>query len=81
MAKCKRCGLKTVLDDEDIAKMVDEVTHMDGVTLVSEEEYIRRSTFCAECDKLGYGSTCMLCGAVVQVRCRLEKGRCPAQKW
>ena len=81
MAKCKRCGLKTVLDDKDIAKMVDEVTHMKGVTLVDEREYNRRIAFCAECEKLLYGSTCMLCGAVVQVRCRLKKGRCPSGKW
>lgn len=81
MAKCKRCGLKTALDDEDIAKMLDEVTHMKGVTLVADEEYNRRIAFCAECEKLQYGSTCMLCGAVVQVRCRLEKGKCPGKKW
>ncbi len=81
MAKCKRCGLKTVLDDKDIAKMVDEVTHMKGVTLVTDEEYNRRLAYCGECEKLQYGSTCMLCGAVVQVRCRIEKGKCPWGKW
>lgn len=81
MAKCKRCGLKTALDDKDIAKMVNEVTHMKGVTLVTEEEYNRRISYCAECEKLQYGSTCMLCGAVVQVRCRLENGKCPWKKW
>jgi len=81
MAKCKRCGLKTALDDTDIARMIDEVTQMNGVTFVTDAEYNRRISFCAECEKLQYGSTCMLCGAVVQVRCKLEKGKCPKGSW
>ena len=35
MAKCKRCGLKTVLSEDDIQKMVEQVTSMKSVRLVS----------------------------------------------
>lgn len=78
--KCKRCGLKTVLSEDEIEKMVRQVTSMKGIRLVSEEEYERRIKICSECDKFEYGSTCSLCGCVMQVRARLDDGRCPYPK-
>ena len=79
MAICKRCSLKTVLSDAEVAPMVKEVM-ASGMRLVDEEEYSRRLRVCMECEKLAYGTTCMLCGAVVQVRCLMERGRCPFPK-
>ena len=80
MAKCKRCGLKTVLSNDDIEKMVGEVRAMRGVRLVDEAEYARRLAICGGCEKLEYGSTCSLCGCVMQVRAMLLDGRCPFPK-
>jgi hypothetical protein len=81
MAKCKRCGLKTVLSETDIQKMVDEITGMKGIRLVSEEIYGSRFEICKECDRFVYGSTCSVCGCVMQVRARLADGKCPQKKW
>ncbi|MGM9936706.1 MAG: DUF6171 family protein [Candidatus Ornithomonoglobus sp.] len=78
--KCKRCGLKTVLSEEDIARMVNEVRSMKGIRLAEDDEYKRRISICAECEKLGYGSTCALCGCVMQVRAMLADGKCPFPK-
>lgn len=78
--KCKRCAAKTVLSDEEITKMVTQVTSMRGVRLVPEKEYERRFSICSRCEHFFYGSTCMLCGCVMQVRARLSDGRCPAPK-
>ena len=75
MVRCRRCDLKTVLSDAEIAPMVKEVM-ASGMKLVNEEEYSRRLRICMECEKLAYGTTCMLCGAVVQVRCLMERGKC-----
>ena len=80
MAKCKRCGIKTALSEEDINKMVDEVIHMKGIRLVDEDIYNERIAVCMRCEKLEYGSTCMLCGCVVQVRAMLRDGKCPYPK-
>lgn len=80
MAKCKRCGIKTALSEEDINKMVDEVMHMKGIRLVDEDIYNERIAACMRCEKLEYGSTCMLCGCVVQVRAMLRDGKCPYPK-
>ncbi len=73
--------MKTVLSDEDIRKMTDEVTSMKGVRLAREEIYASRMKVCAECEKFLYGSTCGVCGCVMQVRARLADGKCPKKKW
>lgn len=80
MGKCKRCGLKTVLTEDDINKMTAEVRSMRGVKTVADEIYNARLEACFECPKLEYGSTCALCGCVVQVRAMLEGGKCPFPK-
>lgn len=81
MARCKRCGLKTVLNEEEINKMVDEVKSLRGIKLADEDVYQARTAVCGECEKLEYGSTCMSCGCIVQVRAILSDGKCPLKKW
>lgn len=81
MAKCKRCGLKTVLNEDEISKMVGEVRAMKGVRLADENTYQLRLDVCGECEKLEYGSTCMACGCIVQVRALTADGKCPNKKW
>lgn len=81
MEKCKRCNIKTVLTEADIQKMIDEVTAMRGVRLADNSVYLARFAVCSECDKLMYGSTCGVCGCVMQVRARLADGKCPQKKW
>ena len=70
MAKCKRCGLKTVLSEDDIQKMVEQVTSMKSVRRVSSDVYKNRFDICQNCDDFMYGSTCGVCGCVMQVRAR-----------
>ena len=81
MRNCKRCSLKTVLSEEDIQKAVERVKAMKGVKLVDEESYLKRYSICKSCDKLEYGSTCMMCGCIMQVRARLSDGKCPKKLW
>ena len=70
-----------MLSETDIQKMVDEVTSMRGIRLVSEEKYSERFTICSECENFMYSSTCTVCGCVMQVRARLADGKCPKKKW
>jgi hypothetical protein len=79
-SKCKRCGIKTVLSEADIEKMIAEVRAMRGIRFADDEEYNRRLKICKGCEKLEYGSTCALCGCVMQVRAMLKDGRCPYPK-
>ncbi len=80
MKKCKKCPSKSVLTDDEIAKMVDEIKGMRGIRLVDEPEYGRRLKICEGCEKLEDGATCMLCGCVMQVRAYLADGKCPYPK-
>lgn len=81
MHKCKRCSVKTALSDSDIQKMVNEVTNMKGICLTDKDTYNSRFKICLDCDKFMYGSTCGVCGCVMQVRARLRDGKCPKKKW
>lgn len=83
MKPCRRCAAKTALTNEDIQRMVLQVTSMKGVRLIDNNIYEKRISACLDCEHLEYGSTCMLCGCVMQVRARLENGGCPAKpkKW
>lgn len=78
--KCKRCEFKNILSDADIEKMVDEVRRMPKIRLADETEYKHRLSVCGECEKFEYGSTCTLCGCVMQVRALLADGKCPFPK-
>lgn len=73
--------MKTVLSENDIQKMIDEVTSMKGIRLADENTYKARFSICSECESLMYGSTCAHCGCVMQVRARLYDGKCPKKKW
>lgn len=79
--KCKRCAAKTVLSESDIQKMVDEVVSMKNIRLAEENVYSSRINVCLSCEKLLYGSTCAVCGCIMQVRARLEDGKCPQKRW
>lgn len=80
MAVCKRCGLKTVITDDDINKAVEQVKAMKGIRLVEDNVYTERLNICKTCEKLEYGSTCMLCGCIVNVRAIMADGKCPYPK-
>ncbi len=81
MERCKRCGLKTTLSEEDIQKMVDEVKSMKGIRLIGKSESEKRLVLCYRCEDFMYGSTCSQCGCVMQVRTMLADGKCPKKKW
>lgn len=80
MTICKRCGLKTELKDEDINKAVEQVKAIKGIKIADDSTYNKRLNICKECEKLGYGSTCMMCGCIVNVRAIIANGKCPYPK-
>lgn len=81
MARCKRCGIKILLSDDEINQMVDDVRKMKGVHTAEENVYKHRLEVCGRCESLEYGSTCMKCGCIVNVRAVMKDGKCPKGKW
>ncbi len=78
---CKRCSVHTALTEKEISKMVNEVASMKGIRLADGDLYEKRFKVCSECGRLLYGSTCGVCGCVMQVRARLADGKCPQKRW
>lgn len=81
MNRCKRCGVKSVLSEDEIQHMIDEVSRMRGVRRADNDVYLARLGVCSECDSLLHGQTCGACGCVVKVRAYLADGKCPKKKW
>lgn len=82
--KCRKCRAEKALSNEQITEMVKQVTAMKGVKLAEQSEYERRIEICRLCEYFFAGSTCRLCGCVMQVRARLSDGKCPfpgKSKW
>ena len=81
MANDKRCGLKTRFFPKTIfKKWIEQVTSMKSVRLVSSDVYENRFDICQNCDDFMYGSTCGVCGCVMQVRARLSDGKLSEEK-
>jgi hypothetical protein len=78
--RCKGCSANVHMPSEDIRKMVDEIVNSDEFSIVSEKAYEERLKECNNCEYLQYGTTCMQCGCIIQVRGLLADKDCPHPK-
>jgi len=60
-------------DREDIRRNAEGK----NVKLVNQEEYHSRLEICKQCQYLDYGTTCRLCGCLVQIKAKLAGAQCP----
>ena len=74
---CKGCSVSVRLSPEEIKKLFGETLRIRDVKTVSEEEYQRRLALCRSCDSLQYGTTCIHCGCIVEIRAKLAASHCP----
>jgi hypothetical protein len=74
---CKGCSASVRLSPEEIKKLFGETLRIRDVKTVSEEEYQRRLALCRSCDSLQYGTTCIHCGCIVEIRAKLAASHCP----
>jgi hypothetical protein len=75
--KCKGCRESVRVPDKQIQHMVSEIESSGKFQLVENETYQYRLSKCEDCKYLQYGSTCIQCGCIVQIRARLAAGTCP----
>jgi hypothetical protein len=78
--RCKGCLANVNIPSEDIRKMVEEIANNEEFSIVSEKVYGERLDKCMNCEYLQYGTTCMQCGCIVQVRALLYDKNCPHPK-
>jgi len=74
---CKGCSETVRQSPEQIAEWMRRRMSGPDWPAVADDEYARRLAACRSCPSLAYGTTCRICGCLVQVRARLPDARCP----
>jgi len=74
---CKGCSVSVRLSPDEIKKLFGETLRVKNVKTVTEEEYKRRLALCRSCASLQYGTTCLHCGCIVEIRAKLAASHCP----
>jgi hypothetical protein len=74
---CKGCSASVRMSPDEIKKLFGETLKIKNVKTVTEEEYQRRLALCKTCASLQYGTTCLHCGCIVEIRAKLAAFHCP----
>jgi hypothetical protein len=74
---CKGCSASVRLSPDEIKKLFGETLKVKNVKTVTEEEYQRRLALCKTCASIQYGTTCLHCGCIVEIRAKLAAFQCP----
>jgi hypothetical protein len=75
--ECKGCSATVRLSQEEIQRIFGETVKVKNVKLVTEQEYKSRLEKCGQCTYLELGTTCRLCGCLVQIKAKLAGAKCP----
>ena len=84
MIKCKACSASVRVSENDIDEMLNIIIGSNEFELAHEEIYEERLNICFNCNYLEYGTTCLQCGCIVQIKARLMESTCPypqKSKW
>jgi hypothetical protein len=77
---CKACLASTKVTDGDIQLAIDKLSRLKGMKFVEDSLYLSRLEKCDVCAYLEYGTTCLQCGCIVQIRAKLPDSTCPYPK-
>lgn len=80
MIKCKACSASVIVSENEIDEMINIIISGNQFKLISEDIYEKRIDICFNCKYLEYGTTCLQCGCIVQIRARLLESTCPYPK-
>lgn len=81
--ECSNCYGNANVSDKEIAEQMKKVIES-GAPLADEKLYNKRLEVCNACERLAYGTTCMSCGCIVQIRALYALRICPHEsgsKW
>ncbi|ACX66200.1 hypothetical protein [Paenibacillus sp. Y412MC10] len=74
--RCKGCHDDYRVSDEQITRVLSSPMFSSD-RCVPDDEYDARLRACFACPKLQRGTTCTLCGCIVQIAAKLKDKRCP----
>ena len=84
MIKCKACSASVMVSENDIDDMLNIIVSGNQFKLIDQETYKKRLYICFKCNYLEYGTTCLQCGCIVQIKAKLMESTCPypqKSKW
>ena len=74
---CKGCQATVRIAPEAIRDMLRAFLEAHPQETADTDTVTRRLSRCRECPAFRYGTTCMHCGCLVDIRTRLAKAACP----
>lgn len=77
---CKGCSASVRMSQDDIEKAIEQLSRIKKIKFVDDVLYENRLEKCNECRYLEYGTTCLQCGCVVQIKAKLADSSCPYPK-
>lgn len=77
---CKACLASTKVSEAEIQKAIDKLARLKGMKFVDDTIYFDRLNKCSACQYLEYGTTCLQCGCLVQIKAKLPESTCPYPK-
>jgi membrane protease subunit (stomatin/prohibitin family) len=80
LIKCKACSASVNVSEQEIDEMLNKIISGNQFQIAAEEIYENRLDKCFSCNYLQYGTTCMQCGCIVQIRAKLKDSTCPYPK-
>ncbi len=83
MTVCKKCLLLEAGEEKSFIGVKDYIDTIDNSLKVNDDLYLKRLSFCKECDNLISGM-CLKCGCYVEIRAVFRNKSCPDfddKKW
>lgn len=83
MSVCKKCLLLEAGEEKSFVGVKDYIDTLDNSLKVNDDLYLKRLSFCKECDNLISGM-CLKCGCYVEIRAVFRNKSCPDfddKKW
>ena len=83
MTVCKKCLLLEAGEEKSFIGVIDYIDTIDNSLKVNDDLYLKRLSFCKECDNLISGM-CLKCGCYVEIRAVFRNKSCPDfddKKW
>ena len=81
---CKSCteNIKAnmPITQDEVKVAIDKLARIKKIKFVSDSIYEFRLQQCTNCKYLEYGTTCLQCGCLVEIRAKLIDGKCPYPK-
>lgn len=83
-SNCKSClenvNTKRHISQDQINDAIDKLAKNKKIKFVSDDIYELRLLECKDCKYLEFGTTCLQCGCLVQIRAKLADAGCPLSK-